>query len=97
MAIGRAMAHGKRTILPDLRDRGAPVMIVGEPLRDFREKAGGEECSERDEQAVQLLAGFAGVAIDRARPYTGLKACHSELRRATDALKATTRNPAAGR
>ena len=41
-------------------------MIVGEPLRDFREKAGGEECSERDEQAVQLLAGFAGGG-DRPR------------------------------
>ena len=55
------------------------------------EKAGGEEFSERDEQAVQLLAGFAGVAIDHARPYTGLKACHSELRRAMDALDATMR------
>ena len=53
------------------------------------EKAVGEEFSERDEEAVQVLAGFAGVAIDHARPYTRLKSCHSELRRAMDPLDAT--------
>ena len=36
-----------------------------------------------------MLAGFAGVAIDHARPYTGLKCRHSELRRAMDAVDAT--------
>ena len=48
---------------------GAPVMIGREPLGDLylTEKAGGEEFSERDEAAVQLRAGFAGVAIDHAR------------------------------
>jgi hypothetical protein len=77
-------------IPPTMTFLGAPVIIVGEPLGDFREKAGGEEFSERDE-AVQSLAGFAGVASDHARPYTGLKSCHSESRRAMDALDAMMR------
>ena len=38
-----------------------------------------------------MLAGPVGVAIDRARPFTGLKRRHSELRRAMDALDATMR------
>ena len=38
-----------------------------------------------------MLAGFGGVAIDHARPYTGLKSCLSELRRAMDAPNATMR------
>ena len=53
------------------------------------EKAVGEGFSERDEEAVRVLAGFAGVAIDHASPYTRLKSCHSELRRAMDPLDAT--------
>jgi GAF domain len=67
---------------------GAAVMAGGQPLGDLylTDGAGGEEFSERDEEAVQLLAG---VAIDRARTYTGLKCCHPELRRAMDALDAT--------
>ena len=84
-------------IPPTMTFLGAPVMIVGKPLGDFREKAGGEEFSERDEQAVQLVAGFAGVAIDQPRPYTGLKCCHSELRRAKDGLDPTDADRAGGR
>ena len=69
------------------------MMAGGEPLGDLylTEKAGGEEFSERDEEAVQWRAGFAGVAIDHARPYPDLKSCHSELRQAIDALDATMR------
>ena len=37
-----------------------------------------------------MLARFGG-AIDHACPYTRLKSCHSELRRALDALDATMR------
>ena len=48
---------------------GAPVLIGPQPLGDVHltEKAGGERFSERDEEAVQPLAGFTGVAIDHAR------------------------------
>lgn len=48
---------------------GAPVMIGGEPLGDLylTENAGGEELSERGEEADQPLPGFAGVVIDHAR------------------------------
>ena len=63
-------------------------MAGGQPLGDLylTEKAGGDEFSKRDEEAVQLLAG---VAIDQAHPFMGLKCCHPELRRAMDALDVT--------
>ena len=46
------------------------MMARGEPLGDLQltEKAGGEELSARDEEAVQWRGALAGVAIDRARP-----------------------------
>jgi GAF domain-containing protein len=48
---------------------GGTVVIAGQPLGDqcLIEKTGPEEFSERDQQAVLPLAGFAGVAIDPAR------------------------------
>ena len=70
---------------------GVPVMVSGEPFGNLylTEKAGGEEFSERDEEVVVLLAGFAGVAIAHARGCTGLESRHSESRRTVDALDAT--------
>jgi signal transduction histidine kinase len=70
---------------------GVPVMAGEEPFGNLylAEKAGGVEFTEEDEQAVELLAEFAGVAIDHARRYSGLQERHSDLRRTVDALEAT--------
>ncbi|HSO98420.1 MAG TPA: GAF domain-containing sensor histidine kinase, partial [Solirubrobacteraceae bacterium] len=70
---------------------GVAVVVRGQPFGNLylAEKAGGEQFSEQDEQIVELLAGFAGVAIDHAHRYTVLDARHTELRRTVDALDAT--------
>jgi signal transduction histidine kinase len=71
---------------------GVPITIGGEPFGNLylTEKAGGAEFSEEDEQAVVLLADFAGVAIDHARRYTGASERRDELERTVAALEATT-------
>jgi len=71
---------------------GVPILIDGEPFGNLylTEKAGGAEFSEEDEQAVMVLAEFAGVAIDHARRYTGTKERHDELAQTVAALEATT-------
>jgi two-component system, NarL family, sensor histidine kinase DevS len=70
---------------------GVPVVVEGQPFGNLylTDKAGGEEFTEEDEQAVEVLAKFAGVAIDHARRYSGLESRHADLRRAVDALEAT--------
>jgi signal transduction histidine kinase len=70
---------------------GVPVVAGEEPFGNLylAEKAGGVEFTEEDERAVELLAEFAGVAIDHARRYSGLQERHSDLRRTVDALEAT--------
>ena len=70
---------------------GVPVLIRGVPFGNLylTEKAGGEEFTEEDEEAITLLAEFAAVAIDHARRYSRLDAQHSELKRTVDALDAT--------
>lgn len=75
-----------------------PVTIGVQPLGDLylTETTGGEEFSERNEGADQLVAGFAGWP-STTRPDTGLKSRHSELRRIMDTLDATMRAPARGR
>ncbi|HEY7933327.1 MAG TPA: GAF domain-containing protein [Solirubrobacteraceae bacterium] len=71
---------------------GVPILVDGEPFGNLylTEKAGGVEFSEDDEQAVMVLAEFAGVAIDHARRYTGTKERHDELEQTVAALEATT-------
>lgn len=71
---------------------GVPILIDGEPFGNLylTEKAGGAEFSDDDEQAVLVLAEFAGVAIDHARRYTGTKERHDELEQTVAALEATT-------
>ena len=66
-------------------------MIEGRPFGNLylTEKAGAEQFTEFDEQAIRILAEFAGVAIDHARRYSGLEASHVELKRTVDALDAT--------
>ena len=70
---------------------GVPLLVGGRPYGNLylAEKAGGGGFTEQDEQAVELLADFVGVAIDHARRYSGLEAQHAELRRTVDALDAT--------
>ena len=59
---------------------------VREPVPD--RKAGAEFTAE-DEEAVVLLAEFAGVAIDHARRYTGSEQRRAELQGTVNALEAT--------
>jgi signal transduction histidine kinase len=71
---------------------GVPLLVDGEPWGNLylTEKEGGERFSEEDQDAVLVLADFAGVAIDHARRYTGARQRHDELSRTVAALEATT-------
>lgn len=70
---------------------GVPIMIGGSPFGNLylTEKAGGAQFSESDEQALSVLAEFAGVAIDHARRYTGARERRDELERTVATLDAT--------
>ncbi len=71
---------------------GVPIVVDGEPWGNLylTEKGGGGEFTGEDEEAVLVLAAFAGVAIDHARRYTGARQRHDELSRTVAALEATT-------
>ncbi|HYM54460.1 MAG TPA: GAF domain-containing protein [Solirubrobacteraceae bacterium] len=71
---------------------GVPILAGGTSFGNLylTEKAGGQEFSETDEQAVMALAEFAGVAIDHARRYTGASERGDDLERTVAALEATT-------
>jgi signal transduction histidine kinase len=71
---------------------GVPILIGGTPFGNLylTEKAGGVRFSDLDEEAVAILAEFAGVAIDHARRYTGASERRDELERTVAALEATT-------
>jgi signal transduction histidine kinase len=71
---------------------GVPILVEGQPFGNLylTEKAGGAEFSPEDEQAVVVLAEFAGVAVDHARRYTGASERRDELERMVAALQATT-------
>src|SRR6185437_3694261 len=64
----------------------------GEPYGNvyLTEKARGEPFTQDDEDALGVLAEFAGVAIDHARRYTGAREHEEELSRTVAALEATT-------
>jgi signal transduction histidine kinase len=70
---------------------GVPILVAGEPFGNLylTEKTGGEDFTEADEQAVEALAEFAGVAIDHARRYTGASERRDELERTVATLEAT--------
>ncbi len=70
---------------------GVPILVGSVPFGNLylTEKEGGGPFTEQDEETIGLLAGFAGVAIDHARRYSGLEAQHAELTRTVDALDAT--------
>jgi signal transduction histidine kinase len=71
---------------------GVPIIINGQPYGNLylTEKAGGEQFTIDDEDALVVLADFAGVAIDHARRYTGAQERQEDLARTVAALEATT-------
>ena len=71
---------------------GVPILVRGEPYGNLylTEKAGGAEFTEADEEAVTMLAEFAGVAIDHAGRFTGARERQDELERTVAALEAMT-------
>jgi signal transduction histidine kinase len=70
---------------------GVPVAVAGKPFGNLylAEKAGGEEFTDEDEQAVVRLADLAGVAIDHAQRYRDVEAQRYELKRTVDTLDVT--------
>ena len=71
---------------------GVPILVDGRPYGNLylTEKEGGAEFTQEDEDAVVLLAEFAGLAIDHAGRYTGAESRRDELERTVAALDATT-------
>jgi signal transduction histidine kinase len=71
---------------------GVPIMIGATPFGNLylTEKWSGSEFTQADEQALGVLAEFAGVAIDHARRYTGARERRDELERTVATLEATT-------
>jgi signal transduction histidine kinase len=71
---------------------GVPILVSGTPYGNLylTEKDGDLEFTAADEEAVTILAEFAGVAIDHARRYTGARDRRDELERTVAALDATT-------
>jgi signal transduction histidine kinase len=67
---------------------GVPVRIRGEVYGNLylTEKAGGE-FGEDDEEAVLLLADWAGIAVENARLYGTVRQRHTELQRTVEALE----------
>jgi two-component system cell cycle sensor histidine kinase/response regulator CckA len=71
---------------------GVRVLVGGRPFGNLylTEKAGGEQFTLEDEEAVMVLAELAGAAIENARRYTETHEHRQELERTVAALKATT-------
>jgi signal transduction histidine kinase len=71
---------------------GVPILVRGQPYGNLylTEKAGGEQFSAEDEEALTILAELAGYAIDHARRYTGASRRRDELERTVATLDATT-------
>ncbi|HEU5062215.1 MAG TPA: GAF domain-containing sensor histidine kinase [Solirubrobacterales bacterium] len=70
---------------------GVPIFIGGHAYGNLylTEKEGAPEFSEADEDAIVMLAEFAGLAIDHARRYAGSEASRRALERNFAALDAT--------
>ncbi|MGB2711608.1 MAG: GAF domain-containing sensor histidine kinase [Conexibacter sp.] len=71
---------------------GVPIVVRGEAFGNLylTEKAGGELFDVDDEEAIVLLASWAGVAIANARAYHGEHERRHELEQAVRALEATS-------
>ena len=70
---------------------GVPVMVRGEAWGNLylTEKEGGP-FTAGDEDALQILADWAAIAIENARLYQGVEQRRRELERAVRGLEATT-------
>lgn len=70
---------------------GVPVLVAGEPYGNLylTEKREARQFDEDDEAGLVALAELAGIAIDRARRFTGSEQRRGELQRTVDALDAT--------
>ena len=70
---------------------GVPILIRGEAWGNLylTEKAGGEPFAPEDEEAVVVLADWAAIAIENARPLPRRGARREELERAVRGLQAT--------
>ena len=70
---------------------GVPILIDGQPYGNLylTDKESAPEFSADDEEAVTLLAEFAGVAIDQARRFAGSEQRRAELQGTVDGLEAT--------
>lgn len=71
---------------------GVPVLIRGEPWGNLylTDKQGADAFDADDEEAIILLAGWAGIAIDNARAYHREQERRVELEQAVQGLEATT-------
>jgi signal transduction histidine kinase len=71
---------------------GVPILVRGEAWGNLylTDKQDADRFDEADEEAIVLLAGWAGVAIDNARAYRNEQARREELERAVNAMEATT-------
>jgi signal transduction histidine kinase len=70
---------------------GVPILVCGQPYGNLylTEKEGAAEFSDEDQEAVELLAEFAGLAIDHARRFSASEGHRVDLARTVNALDAT--------
>ncbi|MGZ4278263.1 MAG: GAF domain-containing protein [Solirubrobacteraceae bacterium] len=70
---------------------GVPIRVAGLSFGNLYlcDKDDGAEFSQEDEDAVVLLADFAGIAIDHARAFTRSESRRGELERTVATLDAT--------
>ncbi|HUO70531.1 MAG TPA: GAF domain-containing protein [Solirubrobacteraceae bacterium] len=70
---------------------GVPIIVAGETFGNLylTDKQGAKSFTDGDQDSVELLAAFAGVAIDHARRYTNSEQARLELQRAVAAFEAT--------
>jgi signal transduction histidine kinase len=71
---------------------GVPILVRGEAYGNLylTDKHSAEDFDGDDQEAIELLAGWAGIAIDNARAYTSEQHRRVELEQAVRALEATT-------
>ena len=70
---------------------GVPILVRGQAWGNLylTQKAGGEEFSAADEEALVVLADWAAIAIQNARLYRGVLERRDELERVVRTLEAT--------
>jgi len=71
---------------------GVPIRVRDEVYGNLylTEKEGGGEFDAADEEALVVLAEWAGIAIENARAYSGLQGRRDQLERAVASLEATS-------